>query len=723
VAANDRGEFVFDALPPGTYGLWAFAGNLSSRTQCFRWTTISVPAAEGSAPVVLRMKPGKTLRVKVVSQTTGAPIPGARVRLVYTDGDRDHTTDGKGEVELLALTSEVWNVEAAATGYAAAAQNVNLQDALSAAIELRLPPGADVVGRVRDPEGRPVAGVGVSARSRDYQGGQFSHMTTDADGRYQLEHLPLGNLQLYVSKLDYVREALSFRLDMAGEKLTLVDVTLKPRPHGGSVRGVVTDRQGRPIAGAEITNDGRSSNEVRRATTDAKGEYLLDNVYLGSIGHEMVVRAKGFAPRAVEFKPGTATQPAEVNVTLDPGHRIAGRVLDAAGNPVRGVNVYYAGGNYWPAGVGGSGTTDSQGRFGFDSLPDAATFTFVAVGYTEIEGRALRLDGDAVVTVVLTAQGVIRGRVVDAVTGRPVPRFNVGLGISPDRQPGEPVGGLTTDRTDLGETFGASDGRFLLKDLMAGMPHQVCVTADGYRRQIIRRVVADVEARAEAVEVRLTPEDPAKLLTVRGKLVDHRGNGVRGAELRLIAAADRPADRTAYPFNWDMVESGQLAQDALVLQFQKGTTGADGTFEFRGVPDRAQVELVYWGQGAPPGRLDHIEMLTAAERAGLVVKLSAPARVVVTIDHAAFPDMDRIEVGGPSKRYPATRSADGKSFVVEDLPAGRYTLQVFGPPKRVERGGGAFTQAVVAQKPLVLVEGKEERVTVDAADRVGGRQP
>src|SRR5262249_37297173 len=153
-----------------------------------------------------------------------------------------------------------------------------------------------------------------------------------------------------------------------------------------------------------------------------------------------------------------------------------------------------------------------------------------------------------------------------------------------------------TQRINPGEDFDSPEGRFLLKDLLAGLPLQITVSAEGYRRHSVRRLVAQPASEEEPVDVWLTAEDPAKLVTVRGKLLNQRGEAVRGAELRLIVANERPLPREAYPFNWQMLESGQTEQVANVLQFRRTTTADDGGFAFERVPGDAEIELVYWGK-------------------------------------------------------------------------------------------------------------------------------
>jgi beta-lactamase regulating signal transducer with metallopeptidase domain/protocatechuate 3,4-dioxygenase beta subunit len=724
VLANDKGEFTFDAVAPGRYRVVGFHGNLASRTRMYEGGVVTV-AADGTAkPIVLKMRPGISMRVKVLSQDDDEPIAGARVRLIWTDTNRDHFTDAKGEVELQALTGEAYHVEATAKDRAAEVQIVNLATNLPAVLEMKLAAGGALEGRVRDDKGQPVSGVGVNVYKKG-SGSPLDYVETDAEGRYRVDYLPLDeNLHLYLSKLDYLTQSADFRIESGKGRSAQVDFTVKKRPHGGSVQGLVTDKQGKPIAGAEIINAGSSSDQERKAKTNAQGKFLVDDVYSDSIGHQIAVRARGFAPQRVAFKPGPAAKPAEVIVQLEPGHRIKGRVVNEAGKPIAGVLIYYAHGNHFPGReLGGSGTTDAEGRFEFDSLPAKSPFTFQAEGYSEIPEKELPLDGDKEVVVKMKSQGVLKGLVVDAATGVPVPRFTVRITFSQDRKPGDPVAGLHSERVDPGEEFLSTGGQFLLKDLIAGMPLQLTVLADGYRRHVIRRVEAQADAEADPLDIRLKLEDPAQLVTLRGRLVNHKGEAARGIELRLIVASDRSPRREDFPFNWQMIETGQIDQMPNVILWQKKTTAADGSFEFARVPKDIEAELVYWGKGVPPGRVDHLEKLTEKERGQLAIKAAAPARLTGAIDRKVFAEFSSIQLSGGSRFFQATVAGDGKSFTFDDLPAGRYEVQVYGPSERVEGSPGAFSTRVIGHKTITVEAGKEEKINLGAGEVVVERGP
>src|SRR5207237_2217375 len=112
---------------------------------------------------------------------------------------------------------------------------------------------------------------------------------------------------------------------------------------------------------------------------------------------------------------------------------------------------------------------------------------------------------------------------------------------------------------DPGQAYQSPEGRFKLGDLVVGLPLQVTVSAKGYEKAVVERVVAARPDDARIEEFRIVPLDPASLQTYAGRLIDAKGQAVAGAQVRLIAAKPRDPNRRGdrstrrpegFPFFW-----------------------------------------------------------------------------------------------------------------------------------------------------------------------------
>jgi hypothetical protein len=476
----------------------------------------------------------------------------------------------------------------------------------------------------------------------------------------------------------------------------------------------VHDQAGRPIAGAELVNMGNSTDDIRKARTGPDGRFTMDNLFKTDVGEEVVVRASGFAPRRLAVRPGLPGQPAEVAITLEPGHRLRGRVVDELGHPIEGVWVYFAHGNRMFS-EGGRGTTGADGRFAFDSLPAACPFSFHKPDYSTIEDRVLALDTGAEATVVMVPAGAIAGRVVDARTGEPVRAFNVQLRHSYTRQPGDPSGTLTSSLGDPGLACEASDGRFKVGNLTVGMPLQVTVSAGGYEHQVAERIVVSRSTGSAVSDFRLAPIDPAQLRTYAGRLLDTGRKPVTGAELRLIAydpGATGAKDEMA--FNWALIESGQLAWFPYVTRFLSATTDDQGRFRFSGVPRSAEVKLAWWGPGIPRGRAEHLERTAEAAAESIELSLPATARVHGAVNRTIYPGARMVtaqRTGDDLDETESTLAAGQSSYDIGGLAPGEYWISVMGPLERLPGTDGLMTARPLASRKVTVRPG--ERLKVD----------
>jgi RNA polymerase sigma factor (sigma-70 family) len=709
-AADASGVFSFDNLAPGRYRVWSNLGKLTSLKKDVRGQVVILPeSGKAPEPVELRLAAGVAVAVRVKEKATGAPIANATVHLEWTAFRDDAVTGRDGLVQIQPLVASQWLLEVWADGFAKASRRVDLENGLDAEEEFLLGRGGTLEGVVRDRLGKPLAGVWVGASA---EGGEedFDHFRTGADGRYRLSHLPLGfEIQLEISGDDLLAQDVTTQL--AGTKQTR-DFTMQARPNGGSIAGVVLDQQGQPLAGARVSNMGRSSGMVRETKTGPDGRFRLDDLFENNVGMEVFVRAKGAAPKRVKVKPGPRDQPGEARITLEAGHTVKGRVADEKNVPMAGVQVYFSNLNHGNL-DGGMTTTDVRGLFSFDSLPPGAPFAFYKNGYSQINDRRLPLDSDQVVQVVMVPAGVIIGRVFDATTDKPIREFNVQITFSPKRQPGEPSTVLFSGLVNPGQNFHSIDGRFNLANLVVGMPLQVMVSAEGYERRVTERVVVARHDDLRIKEFRLDPVDRAEQRTYHGRLVDARGNPVAAAQLRLFASRDRdPEQRQEFPFNWTMIRTGQLAQQSEVTRFLKSVTDAHGRFEFTRVPKGDEVEIAWWGKGIVPGRSDHLERVD--EKAPIEIKLRAGARIIVSIDRKAFADAGQIEVAGSDDFIDGF---DGKlkpgqtELVVDDLAPGDYRMFLRGSLERIAGSPEELTtRTALASMDVHVDPGETKRV-------------
>ena len=571
------------------------------------------------------------------------------------------------------LTPEVWTIEVRARGFAQETQAVHLNGTGTTSVSARLVPGVEMFGVVRDEAGNGLPMAGLSVSAPDMSNSQTQWTKTAADGSYRFSHLPVGHFTLEVSKDGYVEGRPDVVITAPPGGQQEVNLTLRRRPDGGSVRGTVRAGDGKPIAGALLVNRGNSSSDVRKATTDAQGRFRLDDVYKSWSGHELFVKARGFAPQHLSFKPGGRQHPAELDITMLPGHRIHGRVVDEQKKALAEVDVYYAHGNRGSGfDLGGHATTDARGRFELDSLPADSPIAFQKAGYSAIDDAKLPLDGADEVLVTMLSAGVIRGHVVNGKTGKPVTGFNVRVTFSPDRSPGEPGHWLRAPLSTDGEKLSSRDGAFRLGEFVCGMPLQVTVEAEGYNPAVVRRVVAAADSDARPVEFRLEKIDKSRLLTVAGRLVEEHGKPAPFAEMRLIVATRRPFPRDEFPFNWQMIRTGQVDSSDLVLDFLKATTDAQGRFTFKEARPGNDIEIAFWGKGISQGRREHIEQLSPKEQADLTITATTSAAVRGTIDKKASAELGEVELSGNDDFFRGTLSekSDSYTYEIRNVPPG-----------------------------------------------------
>jgi peroxiredoxin len=286
--------------------------------------------------------------------------------------------------------------------------------------ELRFDPGTTVGGIVKDQAGHPIEGavVRVHGPPTEYDGTDHSfalgELNTDSQGRWRLDVVPrnLGGIHLSVAHPRY-----RGRGGILSRDLDSTIVLTK----GTMLTGRVTDAAGRPVKGAQVFIGDDRFGRPPTATTNERGEFTLENCDCGP--SSVTVQAEGFAPQIVDVHVEEHTQSVEVQLT-EPGSVVRGKVVDIEGKPVVGA---FFGVDSWRGhrSIHFQVNTDKDGRFEWKGAPkDVVIYGAGKFGYMSSRNIPLTAaDREQVIT--LHPQLVITGRVSDAETGQPLPKFRL----------------------------------------------------------------------------------------------------------------------------------------------------------------------------------------------------------------------------------------------------------------------------------------------------------
>lgn len=394
----------------------------------------------------------QTLRLRVVNEHTGEPLPATGLQVNYCD-DRgcfylgSFQTDERGEKafsypveKLTSLTIGVvqpgfvgkhltWDVESG--------------EAIPETFTVSLDRGVEIGGLVRDTSGRPVADATIelalyTERTDGVVSSRISKraslVTTDTEGKWTAAGVPdsYAELKIDVSHPEFAPLTVSTdenphrSTDWASVSVAALGeqtaaIVLEP---GASMRGRVVDENGTPVSSARVTlGESVYDGNKQTALTEEDGSFVF-RLSETSSSQIFVVR-DGFSPAIEEVDIGA--EAADVEIILEKGRVLTGRVVDVEGNPIAGVLIApeeWKGHRIFEW----RGRTDEEGRFTWDSAPDGLVeFSILKSGYLGLRNRGLLVDGEEkVITMELAPR--IAGRVTDAATGEPVKAFRVLLG-------------------------------------------------------------------------------------------------------------------------------------------------------------------------------------------------------------------------------------------------------------------------------------------------------
>jgi protocatechuate 3,4-dioxygenase beta subunit len=564
-------------------GAWAASvGAESAKLRAFAAaegypTAFSGEFRAGDRDVRITLSRGATVEVAVVSKEGRRPLAGEQVLLGTSDGKSmdepeasggllSGTTDADGLVTFQARPGAIQMLMVAGPfgGGMVMAQSgvpstqgleVDPLPALEAGkthrVTVRVDETVTLVGRVTDPDGRPIAGASVSVFGAVF--GSRSKALSGADGSYRLDGVSLESTLILLRAPGWVQRGYDSVKDdkenLGADRVVKKDFTMQP---AATVTGRVVTEEGVPVAGAEVRWNGESGSygfaEMTggggKAYTGVDGAYVLYDVDAGGDakdapleatpagapqvekekekekGGSVVATADGFVKgRTSPFRVPAGGRARAPDVVLARGATVRGVVLAADGRPASGARLEVATNetlNDLMLAYSGRetrhATAGADGSFVLENIPDGdATVTAHHEGAAPTR-KTVKVEGGkaaAPVEIRMRRAGEVKGRVLGP-DGKPVADARVSVS-------GSLVGGGDGDdawvspvRARTGE-----DGAFRLEGLPPGRV-EVEASAEGQRPASAEAVVGG------SVEIRLVAAgagDAARLAEVKAEIV------------------------------------------------------------------------------------------------------------------------------------------------------------------------------------------------------------
>jgi protocatechuate 3,4-dioxygenase beta subunit len=519
VFSNAQGAFRVARLTPGRYIAVSRTDRGYGRTE----GSTLVGLGQHVDGIVVKLFPAHRIEGKVVLSTTKAICEHASLSLRDLGKDKWIETRRNPDGTLYAdgVLPGTYNVEADCQGYQSRDkyEPIVIADHDATGLVWEVDPGATVRGRVVTKGGDPVEDASISARTigggaRDKAG--WASASSARDGKYELVGLKPGTYKLEVSTDRGIGPRDGYKITVAPGADVERELVVED---GGTIKGVVVDAEGKPVAGIDI--DARATSDTWSFGQDHKsddaGEFALQPLRPGEY---RVTARRSWSDQL--RKPGTnddAKQGEKVtvrpNVTAtvrlvveSQSGVIKGTVVDTEGKPVADAFVSAA---RESDAAGAQKSSVQETRWSWDERPViTATDGAFSVGklspgvYTV---RAYRKGGGEAVAEHVALGGTARLQIKSTGSLDGTARRAGGMPDELSITVRDPISGFWRR-----EQFFKTAGHFTIKDVPKGH-FRLNVEAEGGSKQL-EVDLAEGEAKT-GIDVELEP-----LITLTGRVVE-----------------------------------------------------------------------------------------------------------------------------------------------------------------------------------------------------------
>lgn len=561
LSTDADGKFVFNDLADGTYGLgldkqpFVVSGQIPP---------ITIENAKSVDNVQVNVTMGGSISGRATDAETGAPIAGMAFRAQTAGGggsSQPAETDEDGVYKIEGLQAGQYTVRRmwmAGYRHGEDREDRSVSVALGeevTGIDFAVPPGLYLRGRVVDKSGEPLAMVNVT--SVDAEDREGESMVTDEKGNFVHRGFSPGTVvTITAEKAGYSAPPME-NVAIPDHDLTGIEIVMDT---GASIEGIVVDREGSPLVDVYVTavasNPSSPNQRQQTAWSRDEGKFKVQGLEEGTY------KLQARPPRSwgqptptgneVRVAKGEKVTGVKVVVDFDSGSKIAGRVVDSSGAPVKGASVNA----YMPTGGGGGGSdeSDEDGKYEIIGLqPGAHWVNVYHSNYTQFQQQQVEAPNPNF-NITLKGKATVKGRVVEARSGSPVRSFSImAMSGQVDRvDPGNFWG-------NSGQTFVNDQGEFEIRVDDGGAT--LYVTAQGYAPNTAKVPDTREGQTKTGIEVRLDAGG-----VVEGTVMTKNGERVAGARIYTGRTPMGDWERRERPASATTDANGAFRIDSLPAQ-------------------------------------------------------------------------------------------------------------------------------------------------------------
>ncbi|HUW59517.1 MAG TPA: sigma-70 family RNA polymerase sigma factor [Candidatus Bathyarchaeia archaeon] len=482
IVTDRSGHFLFEHLEPGFYEVLALGtGNQFSR---------GGPFETGTMDVVIRLSRGCAIMGRVIGPdgagvggfrlVVSQPLPGVRPFLADVEPGGRFYIGGltAGEYDLTIRRDR----KDASPYVLREPVRVQVQNEVTN-LDVHVVRGARIAGRVTE----AATGGGIAqATVKAEQAGSFASTTTQANGEYVLDGVPVGEVKAAAEKDEYLPAEVTLNVEPGAVK-SGVDFQLKEML---AVKGIVLDSEGAPVAGASVVGRFTVGAEELSAISGNDGKFRL---YTPEQLPVVYLQAFGYGGMMSELAGPVSPYDREHELRLRESGRLEGEVVDGAGEPIEFAFVFATPesgssnqlGQDLPQSLASDRVptdiyirADSHGTFlSPPMLPGNYTIEILTSRYELGEAEAVVQEGKtthARLVVDTSRFGAIEGFITSH--GKPVPR----AGVKPAIDKGRGIVESTTS---------GPDGYYRLPLVLAGQGYVEVHRTDGLTWSVIKEPV------------------------------------------------------------------------------------------------------------------------------------------------------------------------------------------------------------------------------------------